>query len=155
MSLKVTKIDVWSGEIRDQPGGLAGVLRQLAATKANLEMVVARRQPDKPGTGIVFLAPLKGQKATESAAMAGLGPTAAVAALRVEGSDRPGLGAQMTSAMADAGINLRGLSAASLGSRFVAYLAFDGAEDAEKAAKAIKAAAGAKTPTKKSSKRRR
>jgi hypothetical protein len=61
----------------------------------------------------------------------------------------------MTSAMADAGINLRGLSAASLGSRFVAYLAFDGAEDAEKAAKAIKAAAGAKTPTKKSSKRRR
>ena len=33
MSLKVTKMDVWSGEIQDQPGGLAGVLRQLAGAK--------------------------------------------------------------------------------------------------------------------------
>jgi hypothetical protein len=48
MPLKVTKIDVWSGEIQDQPGGLAGVLRQLAGASANLEMVVARRQPDRP-----------------------------------------------------------------------------------------------------------
>jgi hypothetical protein len=31
----------------------------------------------------------------------------------------------MTGAIADAGINLRGLSAAALGSRFVAYMAFD------------------------------
>ena len=52
MPPKVTKIDVWSGEIQDQPGGLAGILRQLAGASANLEMVVARRQPDKPGTGI-------------------------------------------------------------------------------------------------------
>jgi hypothetical protein len=44
MPLKVTKIDVWSGEIQDQPGGLAGVLRQLAGASANLEMVVARGQ---------------------------------------------------------------------------------------------------------------
>jgi ACT domain-containing protein len=45
MSLKVTRIDVWSGEIRDQPGGLAGVLQQLGSMGANLEMVVARRSP--------------------------------------------------------------------------------------------------------------
>ena len=44
MSLKVTKMDIWSGEIQDQPGGLAGVLRQLAGANASLEMVVARRQ---------------------------------------------------------------------------------------------------------------
>ena len=43
MSLKVTKMDVWSGEIQDQPGGLSGVLRQLAEANADLEMVVARR----------------------------------------------------------------------------------------------------------------
>jgi hypothetical protein len=152
MSLKVSKIDVWSGEIQDQPGGLAGVLRQLAATNANLEMVVARRQADKPGSGIVFLAPVKGRKASEAAAMAGLGPAPGVAALRVEGTDRPGLGATMTNAVAEAGVNVRGLSAAALGSRFVAYLAFDGAEDAEKAARAIKAAA-AKPARKKSQKR--
>jgi len=84
-------------------------------------MVVARRQPDKPGAGIVFLAPLKARKTTEAAAMAGLRPATDMAALRVEGTDRPGLGAKMTSAIADAGINIRGLSAAALGSRFVAY----------------------------------
>jgi hypothetical protein len=152
MSLKVTKVDVWSGEIQDQPGGLAGVLRQLAGASANLEMVVARRQPDRPGTGIVFLAPVKGRKITEAAAVAGLSPATGVAALRVEGIDRPGLGAKITGAIADAGINLRGLSAAVL-SRFVDYMAFDSAEDAEKAAKAIKAATATKVPGKKSSKR--
>jgi hypothetical protein len=40
--------------------------------------------------------------------MAGLSPATGVAALRVEGTDRPGLGAKMTGAIADAGINLRG-----------------------------------------------
>ena len=153
MSVKVTKLDVWSGEIQDQPGGLTGVLRQLAGANANLEMVVARRQPDKPGAGIVFLAPVKGRKATESAAMAGLSPATGMAALRVEGTDRPGLGAKMTSAIADAGINMRGLSAAALGSRFVAYVAFDSAEDAAKAATAIKAATAAKARGKKASRR--
>jgi hypothetical protein len=59
----------------------------------------------------------------------------------------------MTNAIADAGINMRGLSAAALGSRFVAYVAFDSPEDAEKAAKAIRAAAVAKASGKKSGKR--
>ena len=153
MSFKVTKMEVWSGEIQDQPGGLSGVLRQLADANADLEMVVARRQPDRPGVGIVFLAPVKGRKATAAAAVAGLSPAPGVAALRVEGTDRPGLGAKMTGAIADSGINMRGLSAAALGSRFVAYMAFDSVEDGEKAAKAIRAAAAAKAPGKKSSKR--
>ena len=153
MSFKVTKMGVWSGEIQDQPGGLAGVLRQLADANADLEMVVARRQPDRPGAGMVFLAPVKGRKATAAAAVAGLSPAPGVTALRVEGTDRPGLGAKMTGAIADSGINMRGLSAAALGSRFVAYMAFDSVEDAEKAAKAIRAAAAAKARGKKSSKR--
>jgi hypothetical protein len=153
MSLKVTKMDVWSGEIQDQPGSLAGVLRKLADANADLEMVVARRQPDRSGAGMVFLAPVKGRKATAAAAVAGLNPAPGVAAFRVEGTNRSGLGAKMTSAIADAGINMRGLSAAALGSRFVAYMAFDSAEDADKAAKAIKAADTAKTRKTKSTKR--
>jgi predicted amino acid-binding ACT domain protein len=150
MSSKVTKMDVWSGEI---PGAVAGVLRQLAEANKDLEMVVARRQSDRPGAGIVFLAPVKGRKATAAAAVAGLGPATGVAALRVEGTDRPGLGATMTGAIAEAGVNLRGLSAAALGSRFAAYLAFDSPEDAEKAAKAMRAATAARPRGKKSSKR--
>src|SRR3989442_15451279 len=98
MPLRVTKIDVWSGEIQDRPGGLTDVLRQLAGASANLEMVVARRQPDKPGAGVVFLAPLKARKTTEAAATAGLSPATGMAALPVEGTHRPGLGAKRTSA---------------------------------------------------------
>ena len=93
------------------------------------------------------------RRITEAAAVAGLTPATGVASLRVEGIDRPGLGAKMTGAIADAGVNLRGLSAAVIGRRFVDYMAFDSAEDAEKAAKAIKAAMAAKAPGKKSSKR--
>jgi predicted amino acid-binding ACT domain protein len=152
MSLKITKMEVWSGEMRDRPGGLAGVLRELASSGASLEMLVARRQPDKPGSGIVFLAPVKGRKAVSAAAVAGLSPTAGVSALRIEGSDRPGLGAKMTGAIADAGINLRGLSAAVVGGRFAAYMAFDSRSDAEKAAKAMKAVGAAKTAKKRSKK---
>jgi predicted amino acid-binding ACT domain protein len=76
-----------------------------------------------------------------------------VAALRVEGIDGPGLGAKMTGAIADASVNLRGLSAAVLGTRFVAYMEFDSAEDADKAANAIKAAGTAKPRKTKSTKR--
>jgi predicted amino acid-binding ACT domain protein len=77
-----------------------------------------------------------------------------VTALRIEGTDRPGLGATMTGAIAEAGINLRGVSAAALGGRFAAYLAFDSDRDAEKAAKAIRAAAAVRARGKKKSSKR-
>jgi len=44
----------------------------------------------------------------------------------------------MTRALVDAGINLRGLSAAALGRRAVTYLAFDSATDADTASRVLK-----------------
>src|SRR5688572_27845555 len=81
MAVMVTKIDVWSGVLDDQPGGLATILERLADAKGNLEMVVARRQPDEPGHGIVFLAPVKGKKISEVATGAGVRPAEGLAAL--------------------------------------------------------------------------
>jgi hypothetical protein len=40
--------------------------------------------------------------------------------------------------LADAGLNLRGLSAASLGNKFVAFLAFDSAADAASASRVLR-----------------
>ena len=40
--------------------------------------------------------------------------------------------------MADAGINVRGVSAAVIGNKFVAYVGFDSDEDAERAMAALK-----------------
>jgi predicted amino acid-binding ACT domain protein len=49
------------------------------------------------------------------------------------GLDQLGIIAQLTEMLADGGINLRGVSAAVLGSQFIAYLAVDSLDDAEKA----------------------
>jgi predicted amino acid-binding ACT domain protein len=49
------------------------------------------------------------------------------------GLDQLGIIAQLTQVLADGGINLRGVSAAVLGTQFIAYLAVDSLADAEKA----------------------
>ncbi len=141
MALKITKTEVWAAEIHDQPAGLAQSLAAIAGTGASIECVIARRQPDKPGTGVVFVTPLKGKKAVAAAAAVGFSETQRIATLKVEGDDRPGLGAQIAQAVGAAGVNMRGLSAAVVGRKFVAYLGFDGADDAARAAAALRALA--------------
>jgi len=138
MKLKVTRVDVWAAGIEDRPGGLAGKLAALAKVGANLEFVVARRAPDKPGTGVVFVAPVKGGRRILAAQEAGFSKAESLHSVRVEGPDKPGLGAKMTQALAEAGINLRGLSAAAIGKRFVAYLAMDTVEEAARAGQILK-----------------
>jgi hypothetical protein len=139
MALKVTKMDVWSAEITDQPGGLAACLETIAATGANIECLIGRRQPDKPGTGLIFLTPLKGKKVQVAAAAAGFRTSQRIATLKVEGDDRPGLGAKIARTVGDAGVSMRGTSAMVIGRKFACYLGFDDAEAAQRAAAAIKA----------------
>ena len=144
MSLTVTKINVWAAEIEDQPGGLAKLLGALSGAGADLECVVARRDPSKAGKGVVFLTPVEGTDVRKAAKAGGLGPAENLATLKVEGYDAPGLGFRITSAIADSGVNLRGVSGAVVGRKFVVYLGFDGKADADKAARALKALAGTK-----------
>ncbi|GAU03750.1 hypothetical protein BSLA_02f0874 [Burkholderia stabilis] len=49
------------------------------------------------------------------------------------GLDQMGIIGQLTQMLADGAINLRGVSAAVLGSQFIAYFAVDSADDADKA----------------------
>jgi hypothetical protein len=151
MSLTVTKVDVWAAQIEDKPGGLAKLLGALAGAGANLECVVARRDPSKAGKGVAFLTPVKGANARKAAKAEGIAPAEKLATLKVEGNDAPGLGFRITSAIADSGVNLRGASGAVVGGKFVVYLGFDGNADADKAARALKALAS----TKKSGRARR
>jgi len=139
MTLKVTKTDVWMAKIQDQPGGLAKVMKTIAGAGANLECVIARRQPGQPGAGVVFVTPLKGRRPLAAATAAGFKTTQRIATLKVEGGDRPGLGAQLAQAVGAANVNLRGLTAAALGRKFVCYLGFDNWRDANRAATAIRA----------------
>jgi hypothetical protein len=148
MSLTVTKVDVWAAQIEDKPGGLAKLLGALAGAGANLECVIARRDPSKTGKGVAFLTPVKGTNVRKAAKAENLGPAQKLATLKVEGNDAPGLGSRITSVIADSGVNLRGVSGAVTGRKFVMYLGFDGDSDAAKAARALRTLASAKKPGK-------
>jgi hypothetical protein len=138
MALKVTKMKVWVAEIKDQAGGLAACLDTLAAAGANLECLIARRQTNRPRTGAVFLTPLTGRKVVAAAAKLGFHAAQRVSTLKVEGRDRPGVGADIAHAVGAAGVNMRAATALVVGRKFVGYFGFDRASDAAKAAKAIR-----------------
>jgi len=138
MALDVTRTQVWAASMKDKPGALAGKFEGLHAAGADLEFVIARRAPDKPGQGVVFVTPLKGAAQLRAALAAGFTKSESLHSVRVAGTDRPGIGARMTAALAAAGVNLRGLSAGAVGKRFVAHLALDSAVDASKAIRVLR-----------------
>ena len=143
MAFDVSKIDVWTGEIEDRSGGLADKIEAVSEAGANLEFVIARRAPERPGLGLVFMAPLRGAAQVRAATAAGMEKAPNVYTLRIEGPNRPGLGARITRAVADAGINMRGMSGTGLGRRCAIYLSFDNTADTEKARRILqKALAG-------------
>lgn len=135
--MKAKKVDTWVATIIDKPGGLAAKLSPLAAAKVNLEFVISRRAPDKPGTGVVFVTPIGSASGLKAAKKAGFRKAPSMHTIRIEGPDKPGQGARITDALAAAGINLRGFSAAAISKKFVANLAVDTAPAATKALKVI------------------
>lgn len=138
MALKVTRVDTWAVSIPDKPGGLAEKLGALAQAGVNLEFMVARRAPERPGSAVMFCTPIKGAKQVKAARQAGLAPARSMHTLRVEGADRKGQAALIVDSLAAAGLNLRGLSAAALGKRFVVHLALDTVADAAAALRILK-----------------
>ena len=134
----VERVDVWAATIKDKPGGLASILAGLRDAGADLDFIVARRAPDQPGTGVVFVTPLRGDREIRAASALGFDVTRSLHELRVEGENKPGVAAALTEKLAKAGINLRGLSAAVIGTRFILYIGLDTSEDAVKAAAILK-----------------
>jgi hypothetical protein len=138
MALKVTKAEVWAVSIDDRAGGVADKLEPLAKAGANLEMVLARRTPEQAGKGMLFVTPVKGAKAIRAAREADMGAPQSIHSVRIEGADRPGLGAKIARALGNAGISIRGISGVAIGRKFVSYVACDSAEDQAKAIAALK-----------------
>lgn len=138
MKLDISRVDVWAVSIKDRPGGLAEKLDALAQAGANLEFVIARRAPEKKGTGVVFVTPIKGARQIKAAKKAGFVKTASLRGLRIAAVDKPGLGAKLTKQFGEAGINLRGMSGAAIGKRAIFHLAFDSNTDASKAMRILK-----------------
>ena len=138
MALKATKAEVWAVSIDDRAGGVADKLEPLARAGANFEMVFARRTPENPGRGMLFVTPVKGAKAARAAREAGMGIPENIYSVRIEGADRPGLGAKIARALGETGISVRGISGLAIGRKFVSYVACDSAEDQAGAIAALK-----------------
>jgi hypothetical protein len=133
MNLIVEPEEVWAASMEDKPGALANKLSALAEVGADLGFVIARRAPDKPGTGVLFVTPLRGDREIEAAGEIGFVATNRMHSVRVEGRNERGIAARITRKVAQAGINLRGFSGAVIGTQFVLHLAFDSVDEAEKA----------------------
>ncbi len=138
MALKAERVDTWAASIEDKPGGLASKLDALAQAGANLEFVIARRAPEKSGTGVIFVTPVSGAAVLRAAKKAGFAKTDSLHTVRIEGANKAGEGARISQALAEKGLNLRGLSAAAIGNKFVAHIAVDSSTDAAKALRVLR-----------------
>ena len=137
MQYEVERVDVWAGEINDRRGALAEMLSQVLDAGADLDFILARPSPVKPTTGILYLAPLEGEKQTQAASDAGLARSSHIESLRIAGPDRPGLAEAIARTTAEAGINISGLTAGRMGDRCVMYVRFESEDDLARATDAI------------------
>ena len=142
MAFEITRVSVWAGEIEDRPGALAETLEVLQRAGADLEFAIVRPSAPLSGVGVLYVAPLIGREQTAAAEEAGLRKAESLDSLRVTGPDRPGLLAGMSRVLANAGINISGLSLASLGERCVVYFRFERLADTDRAAEVLARALG-------------
>lgn len=133
MNLELERVDVWAATIQDETGALATLLKGLQKAGADLQFIIARRSSDRPGKGVVFVAPLLGEQEKIAASRLGFNVTRSLQSIRVRGQDRAGVVADLARALAEGGINLRGVSASVIGSQFIAFLGFDSPEDVTRA----------------------
>lgn len=133
----VEREEVWAASIGDKPGALGQKLTALAEAGADLDFIIARRSTEKPGTGVVFVTPLRGDKEIQAATSLGFTVTQHLHSVRIEGANEPGLAGKLAQQIGNAGINLRGLSGAVIGTQFVLHAGVETAEDAAKVMKLL------------------
>ena len=138
MAIKASRHDVWMTVIDDRAGGAADKLEALARAGADLEVVFARRTPEHPGQGVLFASPIEGAKVTRAAQEAGFKRSETIHGVRIEGSDKAGLGAKIARTLAESGISFRGMNGMAMGKNFLSFIAVDSAEDAAKAVKVLR-----------------
>jgi hypothetical protein len=137
MDFQLDRVQVWSCEIPDQPGGAAGILEPLTHAGAHLEFIMSRRLTNKIGKGELFVAPITGPAQTKAAQAVQLHKANDMVLLKIYGSDKPGLAHVLASCLSNAGINLRSLMMTAISGKFVAYVACDSPDDTAKAVQAL------------------
>jgi hypothetical protein len=138
MLMDVSRVDLWAASMDDRPGGLAEKLDILARADIDLEFVMGRRTPEKPGTGVVFVTPIKGPGQIRAARKAGFEKSKSLYGIRIATGNKPGFSAELTRRIADAGISLRGFTGATIENRAIFHLALDSSADENKVIRLLK-----------------
>lgn len=138
-TFSVEKAEIWAKEIEDRPGTLDEVLMILAEAGVNLACLIARREHEKSGMAMVYVTPLKGVKETNAGKKAGLKKITDMVTLRVDGANKKGGLHSIMAAIAEQGVNVRGISGMGIGPKGVAFIGFDTMSEANEALAAIKA----------------
>src|SRR5207245_9748216 len=102
--ITVKNVRLWSLHGANHKGLLAEVLEPLAAAGANLRVVMGYRHPGEHERATVGVFPVEVAAAEAAARKAGLAPWETACPL-VEGTDRKGLGAQISRGLSDAGVS--------------------------------------------------
>jgi len=138
MKLDVARVDVYSANLQDKPGALAKKLAVLSDAGADLEFLLAHPREKRRGKSVAYVGPLKGAAQNKAARKARFTKANRLSVLRVEGPDKPGIGARVTKAVGDAGINVREISTVTTGKKFVVHIVLDSAADATQAARILR-----------------
>ena len=133
MSFKMQRVHVYHTEVKDEPGGIAAILKPLAEAGVHLEYVYSQRSATRPGYGDLYVAPINGGGQAAARAV-GLHLVQEPIVMRVEGDDKAGLAGRLTMEWEKAGINLHGMVMSVFHGKFVGYVTFDSVPDANKAA---------------------
>ena len=104
----------------------------------DLGFVIGRRSHRQQGKGLLFVTPLVGPKQIDAATETGFHRSENMHCLQLTRRDEPGMAYRVSAALAGAGINVKGISAASLNREFIMFLAFDKEADAIKAMEVLK-----------------
>lgn len=134
--MKAIRVDTWAAAIEDKPGALAAKLRALAEAGVNLEFVIARRG-EAASKAVVFVTPIKGGKQIAAAGTAGFRKTSSLHTVRIEGADKIGQTQRVMQILADKRLNVRGVSSAAIGKKFICHVALDTDADVAKAVRAL------------------
>lgn len=152
MAISIKKLTIWRSEIDNRPGALGAMLEPIARAGHDLEVLMGYEKPGDHARSIIEVAPLATSRARQVATEVGLVPSE-IPCLLVEGTNRVGLGHDVTRSLGDAGINIQFLVTLVTGRKYRAIMGFGAEANLKEATGVIKNAAEAKKKAKKAQKK--
>ncbi len=138
MSIEIKRATIWSIETPNTPGAMTRTLKPLAERGANLDLVMGYANPDKT-TVTIEVFPVTTAKAQKAARETGFSKSD-FPCLAVIGKNRPGIGRDISAALAEAAINVNFFVAQVLGTQYVGLFSFEADSEANLAVRVLKKA---------------